>query len=308
MRLARKAKLDEVLQCKRIGGNRDWQLESFIEEAVWAGCGEQAGLQAVSVKWMTILVCAANDPPLYAICRDCGEMKCVHKGDRLNVKMIACKCDTQDVDEACASKRKAKEPQTEAKRTRGFDQDLDPTCQGLYDTYTRKIGQVESRYPETEPKDIIKKLLGKDASIDDPLPNGRQSNVPGVTGEQGGRLLACYLFKLQRDVEQGGDEEGVLGDDADAQAWLERAKSRVLLRPAAKLYIDKAIAFLPKLKIGLACSLSTRVRRRRPMAMTISRTSLATNRRPCEAGSWAVGLGCEVGRRVGGEARRRGEW
>ena len=33
---------------------------------------------------------------------------------------------------------------------------------------------------------------------------------------------------------------------------LEKAKPKVLLRPAAKLCIEKALKFLPKLKTGLA--------------------------------------------------------
>ena len=40
-----------------------------------------------------------------------------------------------------------------------------------------------------------KKLLGKDVSKDDPISDGRDS--VGVTGEQGGRLLACYLVKME---------------------------------------------------------------------------------------------------------------
>ena len=51
---------------------------------------------------------------------------------------------------------------------------------------------------------------------------------------------------------EGGDDGGVLGEGGTAEAWLEKAKPRVLLRPAAKLCVEKALAFLPKLKEGLA--------------------------------------------------------
>ena len=69
-----------------------------------------------------------------------------------------------------------------------------------------------------------------------------------MTGEQGGRLLACYLHKLEAAHFEGGDDGGVLGEGGTAEAWLEKAKPLVLLRPAAKLCVEKALAFLPKLK------------------------------------------------------------
>jgi hypothetical protein len=114
------------------------------------------------------------------------------------------------------------------------------------------MGQIRSRYPEMDAKDILKKLLGKDVSIDDPIPEGRagssSADAVGVTGEQGGRLLACYLYHLEMETDSD-----ILGDDGSAQAWLEKAKPKVLLgRPEAKICVEKALKFLPKLKEAIA--------------------------------------------------------
>ena len=67
-----------------------------------------------------------------------------------------------------------------------------------------------------------------------------------MTGEQGGRLLACYLYELDQTGE-GGD----ILSEGGAHEWLEKVKPKVLLRPAAKLCVEKALNFLPKLKAGL---------------------------------------------------------
>ena len=71
-----------------------------------------------------------------------------------------------------------------------------------------QVEKIASRYPDTDPQQIVKKLLGSDVSIDDPLPTGRataSSGSIGVTGEQGGRLLACYLYKLEHDGDAGAE-------------------------------------------------------------------------------------------------------
>jgi hypothetical protein len=140
MKLAHKAKLDEVLQLKRLSGYPSWKAEDFINAEVWTACGEQAGLQSVSIKFLTLIACGARTPPLNPICPDCNELRCVHKGDRLNVSMISCKCDTVDVDADGASKRKAS-PATapKAKASNSFEAELDPTGHGTCETFDRKV-------------------------------------------------------------------------------------------------------------------------------------------------------------------------
>ena len=90
-----------------------------------------------------------------------------------------------------------------------------------------------------EAKSILKKLLGSDTLRDELV----ASRTVPVTGEQGGRLLSCYLYSL----EQAG-----MGPSAGAQAWLEGQKPRFMLHPAQKSCIEQALKFLPKLKEGLA--------------------------------------------------------
>ena len=212
-------------------------------------------MKTVAIKMMTLVACGARTPPLNPICADCGELRCMHKGDRLKVDPVPCKCDVKDFEPGDASKRKAASPGTapdaKAKKTKSFANELDPDDrQYMSDVYERKTTQIANRYPGLEPKVILKKLIGSDVSIDDPVPNGRAGVDVGVTGEQGGRLLACYLFKLENDTGTSEDITSILNVDS-AEAWLTKAGPCVLLRPAAKLCVEKATAFLPKLRAGL---------------------------------------------------------
>jgi hypothetical protein len=259
MALAKKAELESVLHCKIIGGNPAWDIAEFVNPEVWAACGEQAGMAQVSRKFMTLLACGARDPPINPICPDCEELTCMHSGDRLNVKVIACACQREAASAANASKRKAPEDkgtQGGAKRrpTKSFEAELDPNgAHNMSRIYNERIEKIKKRYPETEPKAILKKLLGKDVSVDDPIPDGRASSSSsdvGVTGEQGGRLLACYLFHLECDTGTSEDISDILQVES-AEQWLAKAEPRVLLMPAARLCVQKAKAFLPKLKAGL---------------------------------------------------------
>ena len=70
MKLAKKANLEELLHCKIIGGKSEWNVEDFIDSRVWQVCGEQVGLQTVSIKFMTLVCAGAKTPPVNAICRD----------------------------------------------------------------------------------------------------------------------------------------------------------------------------------------------------------------------------------------------
>lgn len=91
-----------------------------------------------------------------------------------------------------------------------------------------------------EPKAVLKNLLASDTlREEEAVASG--SGLP-VTGEQGGRLLACYLYSLERANE---------GPSAGAQGWLEGQKPRFMLYPAQKLCIEQALKFLSKLTKGL---------------------------------------------------------
>jgi hypothetical protein len=56
--------------------------------------------------------------------------------------------------------------------------------------------------------------------------------------------------------EQLSSSGGVLGEleDETAQSWLEKTKPKLMLRPAAKLCVEKALKFLPKLQAGLVAA------------------------------------------------------
>jgi hypothetical protein len=87
-------------------------------------------MKTVAIKFMTLVACGARKPPLNPICPDCNELRCMHKGDRLRVDPIACKCDVKEFDEGDVSKRKAKaSPATapKAKASKSFAAELDPT-------------------------------------------------------------------------------------------------------------------------------------------------------------------------------------
>ena len=122
---------------------------------------------------------------------------------------------------------------------------------GISQTYQRKCQQIDQRFPGKSPKEIVKALLGRGAQqaaldSDDEADGDASTSTPvGVTGEQGGRLLTCFLLRAQRAGDVSFLADGVA-------AFLEKQKPKVALFPAAKLCIEKAIKFLPKLEAGLA--------------------------------------------------------
>ena len=59
-------------------------------------------------------------------------------------------------------------------------------------------------------------------------------------------MLACYLYELERSGK-GAD----IFFEGGAAEWLEKVKPKVRLHPAAKLCVEFALKFLPKLKDGL---------------------------------------------------------
>ena len=199
LELAHEAKLERVLQSTALGGKPEWQLADFLEEDIWETCGEQAGMKAVSRKFMALIAAGGQDGrPINPVCGECGELKCLHKGDRLNLSIVACKCDEVQQPQADdVRQRPSAAEEKPAKRSRGFGDDLDPNGEGIAQTYARKLEQIGARYPSlvSEPGAILKKLLGCDVSIDEPPKNSR-NDAPPVTGELGGRILGRGLLPL----------------------------------------------------------------------------------------------------------------
>ena len=129
MELAREAKLDKVLQCETFNGCTEWTAEVFISNEVWSECGGQAGLKEVSRKFITLIAAGGQKgKPINAMCDTCGELKVLHKGDRLNLAVHACKCDTAEVEDVADNLgRRPAATERGPKRTRGFDQ-VCPQC------------------------------------------------------------------------------------------------------------------------------------------------------------------------------------
>ena len=128
----------------------------------------------------------------------------------------------------------------------------DPMAQGLLETYRRKCEQIDNRFGDMSAKEIVKSLLGRGAQAmemdsDDEDEEGYSSDSVGVTGEQGGRLLTCFLVRAEKVGDVSFLKDGVA-------TFLEKQKPKVALYPAAKLCIEKAIKFLPKLERGLAAA------------------------------------------------------
>ena len=52
-KLAEKARIEEVLQCTKLGGKREWKLDEFLDEDVWEELGGKAGLREQAIKFLT---------------------------------------------------------------------------------------------------------------------------------------------------------------------------------------------------------------------------------------------------------------
>lgn len=262
MKLANKANIDSVLKCPELGGRAEWKVEDFLDEEAWDVCGGKAGLKGVAKKLLTFVAArgrkAKDGGPLNPVCKVCGELKFIHRGDRCKLDPIACKCQEKEADDEIADRRTTEEPPP--KRTRGFSQDLDPMCHGMMQTFERKCRQIDARYPGKSAKEIVKALLGRSAQqltvdSEDEEDEGegsastsqRASQRVGVTGEQGGRLLTCFLVRAERAGDVSFLADGVA-------AFLEKQLPKVALYPAAKLCIEKAIKFLPKLNAAFAAA------------------------------------------------------
>ena len=99
-------------------------------------------------------------------------------------------------------------------------------------------------------KAILTKLLGADVHRDEA--GGSADKSGAVTGEQGGKMLACFLVH----TETADGVPSFLNDGS--KAWLEKQLPKCALFPAAKICVEKAIKFLPTLKAGLAKAQTSR--------------------------------------------------
>jgi hypothetical protein len=108
--------------------------------------------------------------------------------------------------------------------------------------YCRRCEQIDARYPDADAKVVVSKLLGADVNRDE----ASGSASTGVTGEQGGKLLACFLVR----TEMADGTPSFLANGS--KAWLEKQLPKCALFPSAKQCVEQAIKFLPKLKAGLA--------------------------------------------------------
>ena len=81
--LAEKAHIEEVLQCTKLGGKREWKLADFLDEEVWEELGGKAGLREQAIEFLTLIAAGGRTPPIDPVCQECGVFKFVHTGDRL---------------------------------------------------------------------------------------------------------------------------------------------------------------------------------------------------------------------------------
>ena len=103
--------------------------------------------------------------------------------------------------------------------------------------------------PRLEPKAIVSKLLGSDIDTDD----HEDDESVGVTGKQGGRLLACYLFSVKDDAALTFLAQGI-------KAWLEAQLPKyAVVHPVQTSCLKNAVKFLPELERGLAAAAAAHV-------------------------------------------------
>ena len=136
--LAEKAHIQEVLQCKGLGGRADWVVEDFISEEVWNDLGGKAGLKAQSKKLLTLIAAAGRKvhgqyAPIDPYCKDCGELKFQHQGDRCKLEPVPCGCGAEPLDNADGLRRPPPGGEPPRQRQRGMNE-LDRTGQGILET------------------------------------------------------------------------------------------------------------------------------------------------------------------------------
>ena len=260
--LAEKANVSAVLRSTELGGCGEFTVEQLIEADVWDINGGKAGLKEKSKELLTMIAARGRKingqwAPINPHCSVCKALKYMHMGDRCKIQPVPCKCDGAQPSHADTQPESGSTPPTRSaveeppnKRHRGFSDDLDPNMYGIFQTFERKCTQLDMRFSGQPPKQVVRKLLGRTAeememdSDDEGEPQSSRSVA--VTGEQGGRLLVCFLVRAaQQEDPPSFLDDGVL-------AWLNMQVPKVQMYPAAKLCLGKAIKFLPKLERCLA--------------------------------------------------------
>ena len=67
-----------------------------------------------SIEFLTLIAAGGRTPPINPVCQECGVFKFVHTGDRLNLTLRGCKCDTVSagaVDPSNVNRKRAREEQ-----------------------------------------------------------------------------------------------------------------------------------------------------------------------------------------------------
>ena len=59
-KLCRRACVDEILQCKALGGRPEWRLEDFLSKDIWLELGGKAGIKECSKTLLTVIAAAGR--------------------------------------------------------------------------------------------------------------------------------------------------------------------------------------------------------------------------------------------------------
>ena len=60
LKLCRRACMDEILQCKALGGRPEWRLEDFLSKDIWLELGGKAGIKDCSKTLLTVIAAAGR--------------------------------------------------------------------------------------------------------------------------------------------------------------------------------------------------------------------------------------------------------
>lgn len=75
LKLCKKACVEEILQCKALGGRPEWRLEDFLEKETWHQLGGKAGIKECAKKLLTVVAAAGRkEGRIDPYCSECGEV------------------------------------------------------------------------------------------------------------------------------------------------------------------------------------------------------------------------------------------